>query len=627
MQVFGIWLFGEYWCAMWLAVDVWTCTSSILHLVIISADRFVAVTRPITYPNIMTGKRAKMFIAGAWVLSFLICFPPLLKMGSSDDDEGEVGNSTVIGDEEYQQEGHPSVLKSDKVELEAIQARCSPQCALHQERFYVIYSSVGSFYIPITLMMYFNFRIYRTATNTTRAIRQGFTKVKGSDGLASMGIHRGGGGGTAMALANSAASTLTVHTPRKGSASMRGAHSVASSRRPSASCLTVNGTAGSATSAPLRRQQTIAVESSRTLPRSATSSTSNGGNKIATANGRVAGRNSIVTTTNLRRGSTSDNNLLSAPLLSPHMTPGGSRGRNSKRNNPLSSSTNSLHVPGSGEYGEAAAAVGKMHHSTSANSGFRKYRSKQKDNDDEEESVTLLPLNNKNQQRPHMSHHQPCPNHIMGKTFAEQGTQTLKDDRILAAAAAAAASGKNGKKRLNNKKEAKHIFRWRSEKACGVNVNVTVDGVGGTTVSRRSESPCSMTKLGERQRRRRLSLHSCFRFHRWKAFATARNSNRHSANSGSSGAESAPGNAEGGGGGHQSGVVSGAPSAAASHSDLSTNKLTVNDSNHAKGFGKRNIKSQVGNKGYKSWLRAFLANFRNICCKVLFAIVHKMMGL
>ena len=68
VQVFSIWIFGRIWCSIWLAVDVWTCTASILHLVVISLDRYIAVTHPITYPNIMTSKRAKMLILAAWVL-------------------------------------------------------------------------------------------------------------------------------------------------------------------------------------------------------------------------------------------------------------------------------------------------------------------------------------------------------------------------------------------------------------------------------------------------------------------------------------------------------------------------------------------------------------------------------
>ena len=31
---------------------------------------------------------------------------------------------------------------------------------------------------------------------------------------------------------------------------------------------------------------------------------------------------------------------------------------------------------------------------------------------------------------PRVSQHQPCPNHILGKTYTEQGTQTLKVDRL-----------------------------------------------------------------------------------------------------------------------------------------------------------------------------------------------------
>lgn len=76
--MFQVWIFGDIWCRIWLAVDVWMCTASILNLCAISLDRYVAVTRPVTYPSIMSTKRAKSLIAGIWVLSFVICFPPLV---------------------------------------------------------------------------------------------------------------------------------------------------------------------------------------------------------------------------------------------------------------------------------------------------------------------------------------------------------------------------------------------------------------------------------------------------------------------------------------------------------------------------------------------------------------------
>lgn len=77
-SLFQIWIFGDVWCSVWLAVDVWMCTASILNLCAISLDRYVAVTRPVSYPSIMSRRRAKGLIAGLWVLSFVICFPPLV---------------------------------------------------------------------------------------------------------------------------------------------------------------------------------------------------------------------------------------------------------------------------------------------------------------------------------------------------------------------------------------------------------------------------------------------------------------------------------------------------------------------------------------------------------------------
>ena len=61
-EVVDSWVFGRHLCFIWLSVDVWTCTASILHLVAISMDRYIAVTHPVTYPNIMTNTRCVVIL-------------------------------------------------------------------------------------------------------------------------------------------------------------------------------------------------------------------------------------------------------------------------------------------------------------------------------------------------------------------------------------------------------------------------------------------------------------------------------------------------------------------------------------------------------------------------------------
>ena len=72
------WPFGEPWCRIWLSVDVWMCTASIYNLVAISIDRYIAVSRPVRYASLMSPSRAKLLIVAVWILSFVICFPPLI---------------------------------------------------------------------------------------------------------------------------------------------------------------------------------------------------------------------------------------------------------------------------------------------------------------------------------------------------------------------------------------------------------------------------------------------------------------------------------------------------------------------------------------------------------------------
>ncbi|RWS31057.1 putative G-protein coupled receptor No9-like protein [Leptotrombidium deliense] len=173
-QVFDVWIFGEVWCMGWLVIDVWLSTASILNLCAISVDRYLAVTRPVRYRSIMTSRKAKLMIAAVWIASFIICFPPLLGWNNQG-----------------------SLIIQDKLPLENFHATCynvGRQCALFDEKAYVIYSALGSFYIPMSVMLFFYWRIYLVASRTTSALKRGYKTKKSSKGpeeRLTLRIHRG----------------------------------------------------------------------------------------------------------------------------------------------------------------------------------------------------------------------------------------------------------------------------------------------------------------------------------------------------------------------------------------------------------------------------------------------------
>ena len=108
----------------------------------------MAVTRPMAYPSLMTTLKAKCLIAAVWVVSFVICFPPLV--GWNDKHR----NFFAEGD------------------------NCALNCELTNEVGYVVYSAMGSFFLPMLVMLFFYWKIYCAAAETTKAINRGFRTTK-----------------------------------------------------------------------------------------------------------------------------------------------------------------------------------------------------------------------------------------------------------------------------------------------------------------------------------------------------------------------------------------------------------------------------------------------------------------
>ncbi|XP_008409647.1 muscarinic acetylcholine receptor M2-like [Poecilia reticulata] len=84
INIYAIYISIGYWpgdtlgCDIWLTVDYAVGHASVLHLLLISFDRYFCITKPMTYPAHRSTTMAVMLITAAWTLSFLIWTPLIL---------------------------------------------------------------------------------------------------------------------------------------------------------------------------------------------------------------------------------------------------------------------------------------------------------------------------------------------------------------------------------------------------------------------------------------------------------------------------------------------------------------------------------------------------------------------
>ncbi|KAJ3604559.1 hypothetical protein NHX12_029299 [Muraenolepis orangiensis] len=121
-EILGRWVFGRVLCTVWAAVDVLCCTASIMSLCVISVDRYVGVSYPLRYPAIVTERRALWAVVALWALSAVISVGPLFGWK-----EPPPADETV--------------------------------CRITEEPAYAVFSAVGSFYLPLAVILAMYFRV------------------------------------------------------------------------------------------------------------------------------------------------------------------------------------------------------------------------------------------------------------------------------------------------------------------------------------------------------------------------------------------------------------------------------------------------------------------------------------
>ncbi|KAL3865125.1 hypothetical protein ACJMK2_006754 [Sinanodonta woodiana] len=131
-ELMGYWYFGYVWCDLWKAIDVLLCTASILSICLVSLDRYWSIIKPVEYAGQRTPTRAALMIAAVWILSAVICVPPL------------IGWKNPLPESDY------------------------PLCLLSADIGYVLYSTMGSFYIPCVIMVFVYGKIFIAARRRAR---------------------------------------------------------------------------------------------------------------------------------------------------------------------------------------------------------------------------------------------------------------------------------------------------------------------------------------------------------------------------------------------------------------------------------------------------------------------------
>ncbi|XP_072289800.1 adrenoceptor alpha 1Aa [Eucyclogobius newberryi] len=154
LEILDRWVFGRVFCNIWAAVDVLCCTASIMSLCVISVDRYIGVSYPLRYPAMMTKRRALLAVLLLWVLSVIISIGPLFGW------------------------------KEPAPEDETI-------CKITEEPGYAIFSAVGSFYLPLAIILVMYCRVYVVAHRESRGLKEGQKTEKSHSEHVILRMHRG----------------------------------------------------------------------------------------------------------------------------------------------------------------------------------------------------------------------------------------------------------------------------------------------------------------------------------------------------------------------------------------------------------------------------------------------------
>ncbi|KAK2818924.1 hypothetical protein Q5P01_024485 [Channa striata] len=122
-EALGRWVFGRSFCSVWAALDVLCCTASILSLCVISIDRYLAVSYPLRYPAIATGRRGLTAVAALWGVSAAISVGPLFGWKEPDPEDESLCTVACTLWRRERQTPSGRAVKGEAVETEGVMLR------------------------------------------------------------------------------------------------------------------------------------------------------------------------------------------------------------------------------------------------------------------------------------------------------------------------------------------------------------------------------------------------------------------------------------------------------------------------------------------------------------------------
>ncbi len=134
-----------------------------MSLCVISVDRYIGVTRPLNYYSIVTAQRATVLCLFVWISSLSISIGPLLGWKERPP--------------HHQQEDQMNISEYSNITVQIIDAY---ECSVTTETGYVLFSAIGSFYLPTLVILAVYWRIYRAAVQQTKFLESGTKTEKSS---------------------------------------------------------------------------------------------------------------------------------------------------------------------------------------------------------------------------------------------------------------------------------------------------------------------------------------------------------------------------------------------------------------------------------------------------------------